>query len=229
MNCCSKLTWQPWNNDVKYALCVSNMPNAVPSFEQLPASSKPPLWNPNNFSFLSTPCVWHTHTLSSRSKFKFWMLITFSIPYQKNDTKWPKMKKTLFSFDRLTEKINAKPTLYSETSSWFITDILQNRKCVISFCPNLSSRIQADLFKLKGNIQLPNHVCLWSQSSTLKVDVCPGLVCKLNSGTFSKYLALNKFERKIIGNSNLANNVMSLTPRYTALARLTNYLNNENN
>ena len=138
MNCCSKLTWQPWNNDVKYALCVSNMPNAVPSFEQLPASSKPPLWNPNNFSFLSTPCVWHTHTLSSRSKFKFWMLITFSIPYQKNDTKWPKMKKTLFSFDRLTEKINAKPTLYSETSSWFITDILQNRKCVISFCPNLS-------------------------------------------------------------------------------------------
>ena len=139
-----------------------------------------------------------------------------SIPYQKNDTKWPKMKKTLFSFDRLNEKINAKPTLYSETSSWFITDILQNRKCVISFCPNLSSRIQADLFKLKDNLQLPNHVCLWSQSSTLKVDVCPGLVCKLNSGTISKYLALNKFERKIIGNSNFANNVMSLTPRYTA-------------
>ena len=146
-----------------------------------------------------------------------------------SDTKWPKMKKTLFSFDRLNEKINAKPTLYSETSSWFITDILQNRKCVISFCPNLSSRIQADLFKLKDNLQLPNHVCLWSQSSTLKVDVCPGLVCKLNSGTISKYLALNKFERKINSNSNLANNVMSLTPRYTALARLTNYLNNENN
>ena len=122
-----------------------------------------------------------------------------------------------------------KTTLYSETSSWFITDILENRKCVISFCPNLSSRIQADLFKLKDNLQLPNHVCLWSQSSTLKVDVCPGLVCKLNSGTISKYLALNKFEKKIIGNSNLANNVMSLTPRYTALARLTDYLDNENN
>ena len=70
------------------------------------------------------------------------------------------------------------------------------------------SRIQADLFKLKDNLQLPNHVCLWSQSSTLKVDVCPGLVCKLNSGTISKYLALNKFERKINSNSNLANNAL---------------------
>ena len=175
---------QPWNNDVKYALCVSNMPNAVPSFEQLPASSKPPLWN--NLSFLSTPCVWHTHTLSSRSKSKFWMLVTYQV-------------------------------------------FCKTEKCVISFWPNLSSRIQADLFKLKDNLQLPNHVCLWSQSSTLKVDVCSGLVCKLNSGTISKYLALNKFERKIIGNSNLANNVMSFTPRYTALARLTDYLNNENN
>ena len=121
------------------------------------------------------------------------------------------MKKTLFSFDMLTEMINAKTTLYSETSSWFITDILENIiSFIISFCPNLSSRIQADLFKLKDNLQLPNHVCLWSQSSTLKVDVCPGLVCKLNSGTISKYLALNKFEKKIIGNSNLANNVISL-------------------
>ena len=100
---------------------------------------------------------------------------------------------------------------------------------IILSCPNLSRRIQADQFKLKDNLQLPNHVCLWSQSSTLKVDVCPGLVCKLNSGTISKYLALNKFEKKIIGNSNLANNVMSLTPRYTALARLTDYLDNENN
>ena len=131
-------------------------------------------------------CNTHTHTLSSRSKSKFWMLVTYQV-------------------------------------------FCKTEKCVISFCPNLSSRIQADLFKLKDNLQLPNHVCLWSQSSTLKVDVCSGLVCKLNSGTISKYLALYMFERKIIGNSNLANNVMSLIPRYTALARLTDYLNNENN
>ena len=36
---------------------------------------------------------------------------------KKSDSKWPKMKKTLFSFDMLTEMINAKPTLYSKTSS----------------------------------------------------------------------------------------------------------------
>ena len=130
----------------------------------------------------------------------------------------------LFSFDILTEMINANPHCILRRVLDSLQIFCKTEKCVISFCPNLSSRIQADLFKLKDNLQLPNHVCLWSQSSTLKVDVCSGLVCKLNSGTISKYLALNKFERKIIGNSNL-----SLTPRYTALARLTNYLNNENN
>ena len=138
------------------------------------------------------------------------------------------MKEIFFSFDILTEMINANPHCILRRVLDSLQVFCKTEKYVISFCPNLSSRIQADLFKLKDNLQLPNHVCLWSQSSTLKVDVCSGLVCKLNSGTISKYLALYMFERKIIGNSNLANNVMSLIPRYTALARLTDYLNNEN-
>ena len=210
-------TWQPWNNDVKYALCVSNMPNAVPSFEQLPASNKPPLWNPNNLSFLPTPCVWRTYRLSSRSKIKFWMLITFKHTLSK---KWHKMaqnEENLIFVWQVDWKDKCKThTVFWEKLLIHYRYSAKQKMCNIILSQFVPSRIQADLFKLKDNLQLPNHVCLWSQSSTLKVDVCPGLVCKLNSGTISKYLALNKFERKINSNSNLANNVMSLTPRYTA-------------